>query len=109
MDEFKSSQKKNDLKQFIKNNYADLIGSGISGTLSLFSAVDPFVGFLAGPAGVIVSGTLLESVLSESQMRKSVIDSNKTNPLTLALKNFLCYHLMNTNLSSRKAYCVYCY
>ena len=58
MDEFKTPQKKNDLKQFIKNNYADLIGSGISGTLSLFSAVDPFVGFLAGPAGVIVSGTL---------------------------------------------------
>ena len=58
MDEFKPPQKKNDLKQFIKNNYADLIGSGISGTLSLFSAVDPFVGFLAGPAGVIVSGTL---------------------------------------------------
>ena len=58
MNESKSPQKKNDLKQFIKNNYADLIGSGISGTLSLFSAVDPFVGFLAGPAGVIVSGTL---------------------------------------------------
>ena len=58
MDEFKTPEKKNDLKQFIKNNYADLIGSGISGTLSLFSAVDPFVGFLAGPAGVIVSGTL---------------------------------------------------
>ena len=58
MDEFKTPQKKNDLKQFIKDNYADLIGSGISGTLSLFSAVDPFVGFLAGPAGVIVSGTL---------------------------------------------------
>lgn len=58
MDEFKTSQKKNDLKQLIKNNYADLIGSGISGSLSLFSAVDPFVGFLAGPAGVIVSGTL---------------------------------------------------
>ena len=48
MNESKSPQKKNDLKQFIKNNYADLIGSGISGTLSLFSAVDPFVGFLAG-------------------------------------------------------------
>ncbi len=58
MDELKSPQKKNDLKQFIKNNYADLIGSGISGTLSLFSAVDPFVGFLAGPAGTIVAGTL---------------------------------------------------
>lgn len=58
MDEFKTPEKKKDLKQFIKNNYADLIGSGISGTLSLFSAVDPFVGFLAGPAGVIVSGTL---------------------------------------------------
>ena len=58
MDEFKTPEKKNDLKQFIKNNYADLIGSGISGTLSLFSAVEPFVGFLAGPAGVIVSGTL---------------------------------------------------
>lgn len=58
MDEFKTPKKKNDLKQFIKDNYADLIGSGISGTLSLFSAVDPFVGFLAGPAGVIVSGTL---------------------------------------------------
>lgn len=58
MDEFKTVQKKNDLKQVIKNNYADLIGSGISGTLSLFSAVEPFVGFLAGPAGVIVSGTL---------------------------------------------------
>ena len=58
MDEFKTPEKKNDLQQFIKNNYADLIGSGISGTLSLFSAVDPFVGFLAGPAGVIVSGTL---------------------------------------------------
>ena len=58
MDEFKTPEKKNDLKQFIKNNYPDLIGSGISGTLSLFSAVDPFVGFLAGPAGVIVSGTL---------------------------------------------------
>ncbi len=35
-----------------------MIGSGISGTLSLFSAVEPFVGFLAGPAGVIVAGTL---------------------------------------------------
>ena len=58
MDGFKTPEKKNDLKQFIKNNYADLIGSGISGTLSLFSAVEPFVGFLAGPAGVIVSGTL---------------------------------------------------
>ena len=52
MDEFKTPQKKNDLKQFIKNNYADLIGSGISGTLSLFSAVDPFVGFLAMPGAV---------------------------------------------------------
>lgn len=58
INEFKTPEKKNDLKQFIKNNYADLIGSGILGTLSLFSAVDPFVGFLAGPAGVIVSGTL---------------------------------------------------
>lgn len=58
MDGFKTLQKKNDLKQFIIDNYADLIGSGISGTLSLFSVVDPFVGFLAGHAGVIVSGTL---------------------------------------------------
>ena len=58
MDELKSPQKKNDLMQFIKSNYADFVGSGISGALNLFSAADPLVGFLAGPAGVIVSGTL---------------------------------------------------
>ena len=58
MDELKSPQKKNDLMQFIKSNHADLVGSGISGALSLFSAVDPLVGFLAGPAGTIVAGTL---------------------------------------------------
>lgn len=58
MDELKSAQKKNDLMQFIESNYADLVGSGISGALSLFSAVDPLVGFLAGPAGTIVAGTL---------------------------------------------------
>lgn len=58
MDELKSPQKKNNLMQFIKNNYADLIGSGVTGTLSMFSAVEPFVGFLSGPAGAIVAGTL---------------------------------------------------
>ena len=58
MDDFKTPEKKNDLKQSIKNNYPDLIGSGISGTLSLFSGVDPLVGFLAGPAGVMVAGML---------------------------------------------------
>lgn len=58
MHDFKNPEKKKDLKQFINDNYADLIGSGISGTLSLLSAVDPFVGFLAGPAGVMVAGTL---------------------------------------------------
>ena len=58
MDELRSPEKKNDLIQFIKSNYADLVGSGISGALNLFTAVEPLVGFLAGPAGVIVSGTL---------------------------------------------------
>ena len=58
MDKLNKPQNRNDLKRFIKDNYADLIGSGISGTLSLFSIVNPIVGFLAGPAGTIVAGTL---------------------------------------------------
>ncbi len=58
MDEYKIPQEKSKFKQFIKNNYADVIGSGISGTLSMFSTAEPFVGFLAGPAGAIVAGTL---------------------------------------------------
>ena len=58
MDEFKYPQKTNDLMQFIKNNYADLVGSGISGALSLLAATDPGLGFLAGPAGTIVAGIL---------------------------------------------------
>ncbi len=58
MNELKCPQKRNVLKQFIQDNYADLVGSGISGALSLFSAVDPLAGFLAGPAGTLVAGTL---------------------------------------------------
>ena len=45
MDEFRYPRKNEDLKQFINDN-ADLIGSGISGTLSLLFLGDPIVGLL---------------------------------------------------------------
>lgn len=58
MGESNKPENKDNLKRFIKDNYADLIGSGISGTLSLFSTVNPYVGFLSGPAGAIIAGIL---------------------------------------------------
>ena len=69
MDELKYPQKENDLRQFIKSNYADVIGSGISGALSLLSAADPLVGFLAGPAGTTIAG-MLKSIGTDAKERQ---------------------------------------
>ena len=57
MNEFKYPQKDDDLKKFLDNN-ADLIGSGISGVLTLLFAGDPIVGAFTGAAGTLVSATL---------------------------------------------------
>ena len=57
MDEFKSSEKNDNLKQLINNN-ADIISSGISGTLSLLLAGDPLLAALAGPAGTLIERML---------------------------------------------------
>lgn len=57
MNEFNYPQKDDDLKKFLDNN-ADLIGSGISGVLTLLFAGDPIAGAFIGTAGTLVSGIL---------------------------------------------------
>ena len=57
MDEFKYPQKNDDLKQFVNDN-ADLIGSGISGILTLFFPGDPIASAFTGPAGTLVARVL---------------------------------------------------
>ena len=54
MNEFKYPQKDDDLKKKLNNN-ADLIGSGISGVLTLLFPGDPIVGAFTGTAGTLVS------------------------------------------------------
>ena len=57
MDEFKYPQKNDDLKRFISDN-ADLIGSGISGILTLFFPGDPIAAAFTGPAATLVARVL---------------------------------------------------
>lgn len=68
MDEFNSSQKSDHLKQLINDN-ADIISSGISGSLSLFLAGDPFLAALTGPAGTLVE-RMLKSIGKEFSQRQ---------------------------------------
>ena len=57
MEEFKYPQKDDDLTDFINDN-ADLIGSGISGILTLFFPGDPIAAAFTGPAGTLVARVL---------------------------------------------------
>ena len=67
MDEFKSSQKSDNLKQLIDNN-ADIVGGSISGTLG-FLAGDPLAAAFAGAAGAAIAG-LLKNIGQEFSKRQ---------------------------------------
>ena len=88
MNEFKYPQKDDALKKFLDNN-ADLIGSGISGVLTLLFAGDPVLGALTGAAGTLVSG-FLKGIGNEFRGRQlsSREDIRVSNMLAIAAWEF---------------------